>query len=149
MKIVSARRPGSKVIGRVQGISRLAKARLKWLDHYRGHGENAALNLSLLRYQPPDVLQVEATVQSRGISRAWKRGAIGRGTLRQPHLVSGAGSSSVTPEGAVPKVGERQACSAATGARMAGLHLYGGANPELPEGPWRAQGGTPQWYLHS
>ena len=43
MKIVSARRPGSKVIGRVQGISRLAKARLKWLDHYRGHGENAAL----------------------------------------------------------------------------------------------------------
>ena len=42
MKIVSARRPGS-VIGRVQGISRLAKARLKWLDHYRGHGENAAL----------------------------------------------------------------------------------------------------------
>ncbi len=42
-----------------------------------------------------------------------------------------------------------QACSAATGARMAGLHLYGGANPELPEGPWRTQGGTPQWHLHS
>ena len=58
-------------------------------------------------------------------------------------------TSSVTPEGAVPKVGERQACIAATGARMAGLHLYGGANPELPEGPWRTQGGTPQWYLHS
>ena len=42
MKIVGARRSGSKVIGRVQGISRVAKARLKWMDHYGTHG-NAAL----------------------------------------------------------------------------------------------------------
>ena len=42
MKIVGARRSGWKVIGRVLGISRLAKARLKWMDHYQAHG-NAAL----------------------------------------------------------------------------------------------------------
>ena len=42
MKIVGARRPGSKVIGRVQEVSRLAKARLKWMDHYGTH-RNAAL----------------------------------------------------------------------------------------------------------
>ena len=71
MKIVSARRPGSKVIGRVQGISRLAKARLKWLDHYRGHGENAALTCRYFgisrqtfyrwkrRYNPRDLTSLE------------------------------------------------------------------------------------------
>ena len=42
MKIVGARRPGSKNISRVREISRLAKQRLKWMDHYAGHG-NAAL----------------------------------------------------------------------------------------------------------
>ena len=42
MKVVGARRPGSKVIGRVREISRLAKQRLKWMDHYAAHG-NAAL----------------------------------------------------------------------------------------------------------
>ena len=71
MKIVSARRPGSKVIGRVQGISRLAKARLKWLDHCRGHGENAALTCRYFgisrqtfyrwkrRYNPRDLTSLE------------------------------------------------------------------------------------------
>ena len=71
MKIVSARRPGSKVIGRVQGISRLAKARLKWLDHYRGHGEDAALTCRYFgisrqtfyrwkrRYNPRDLTSLE------------------------------------------------------------------------------------------
>ena len=71
MTIVSARRPGSKVIGRVQGISRLAKARLKWLDHYRGHGENAALTCRYFgisrqtfyrwkrRYNPRDLTSLE------------------------------------------------------------------------------------------
>ena len=71
MKIVSARRPGSKVIGRVLGISRLAKARLKWLDHYRGHGENAALTCRYFgisrqafyrwkrRYNPRDITSLE------------------------------------------------------------------------------------------
>ena len=42
MKIVGARRPGSKNISRVREISRLAKQRLKWMDHYAAHG-NAAL----------------------------------------------------------------------------------------------------------
>ena len=42
MKIVGARGPGSKVIGKVQWISRPAKARLKWMDHYAAH-QNAAL----------------------------------------------------------------------------------------------------------
>ena len=71
MKIVSARRPGCKVIGRIQGISRLAKARLKWLDHYRGHGENAALPCRYFgisrqtfyrrkrRYNPRDLTSLE------------------------------------------------------------------------------------------
>ena len=42
MKIVGARGRGSKVIGKVQWISRPAKARLKWMDHYAAH-QNAAL----------------------------------------------------------------------------------------------------------
>ena len=42
MKIVRARGPGSKVVGKVQWISGPAKARLKWMDHYAAH-QNAAL----------------------------------------------------------------------------------------------------------
>ncbi len=70
MKIVGARRPGSKVIGRVQEISRLAKARLKWLNHYATHG-NAALTCRYFgisrqtfyrwkeRYNPRDLRSLE------------------------------------------------------------------------------------------
>ena len=70
MKIVGARRPGSKVIGRVQGISRLAKARSKWVDHYAAHG-NAALTCRYFgisrqtfyrwkrRYNPRDLRSLE------------------------------------------------------------------------------------------
>ena len=70
MKIVGARRPGSKVIGRVQGISRLAKARSKWVDHYAAHG-NAALTCRYFgisrqtfyrwkrRYNPRDLTSLE------------------------------------------------------------------------------------------
>ena len=70
MKIVGARRSGWKVIGRVLGISRLAKARLKWMDHYQAHG-NAALTCRYFgisrqtfyrwkgRYNPRDLTSLE------------------------------------------------------------------------------------------
>ena len=70
MKIVGARRLGSKVIGRVQEVSRLAKARLKWMDHYGTH-RNATLTCRYFgisrqtfyrrkgRYNPRDLSSME------------------------------------------------------------------------------------------
>ena len=42
MKIVGTRGTGSKRISKVQGISRMGRQRLKWMDHYAAH-RNAAL----------------------------------------------------------------------------------------------------------
>ena len=70
MKIIGARTAGSKNIGRVQGISRLAKQHLKWMDHYTAHG-NAALTCRYFgisrqtfyrrkeRYNPRDLRSLE------------------------------------------------------------------------------------------
>ena len=65
MKIVGARRPGSKNISRVREISRLAKQRLKWMDHYAAHG-NAALTCRYFGISRQTFYRVEGTVQLQG-----------------------------------------------------------------------------------
>ncbi len=71
MKIIGARKSGSKVISRVQEISRSAKARLKWMDYYRAHENNASLTCRYFgisrqtfyrwkrRYNPRDLRSLE------------------------------------------------------------------------------------------
>ena len=43
MKIIGARGPGSEGLARVRGLNRMAGQRLKWMDYYGAHHNNAAL----------------------------------------------------------------------------------------------------------
>ena len=43
MKIIGARGPGSEGLARVRGLNRMARQRLKWMDYYGVHHNNAAL----------------------------------------------------------------------------------------------------------
>ena len=71
MKIIRTRGPGTKGLGRVQGISRMARQRLKWMDYYTSHGSNASLTCRYFgmsrqtlyrwkkRYNPRDLSSLE------------------------------------------------------------------------------------------
>ena len=71
MKIIRTRGPGTKGLGRVQGISRMARQRLKWMDYYTSHGSNASLTCRYFgmsrqtlyrwkkRYKPRDLSSLE------------------------------------------------------------------------------------------
>ncbi|HID09737.1 MAG TPA: transposase [Candidatus Latescibacteria bacterium] len=43
MRIVNGTAPGALRLARVQGLSREARQRLRWMDHYGAHGRNASL----------------------------------------------------------------------------------------------------------
>ena len=43
MRIITARVPGATRLARVPELSKTARQRLKWFDHYRARGHNAAL----------------------------------------------------------------------------------------------------------
>ena len=43
MKIITARGPGTKGLARVRGVNRMARQRLKWMDYYGAHHNNATL----------------------------------------------------------------------------------------------------------
>ena len=72
MKIVSSKVPGAFRLAGVQGPSREAKLRLKWMDHYASHGENASLTCRYFgisrqtfyrwkgRYDPRDLSSLES-----------------------------------------------------------------------------------------
>lgn len=72
MHIVSARVPGAARLVRVPELSREARQKLKWMDHYEGHGRNAALTCRYFgisrqtfyrwrrRYDPWDLTTLEA-----------------------------------------------------------------------------------------
>jgi len=43
MRIITARVPGALRLARLLELSKMARQRLKWMDYYRAHGNNAAL----------------------------------------------------------------------------------------------------------
>ena len=43
MRIKTAHVPGAERLARVPELSGEARKRLKWMEHYEGHGRNAAL----------------------------------------------------------------------------------------------------------
>ena len=43
MRIITARVPGASRLARLTELSKMARQRLKWMDYYRAHGNNAAL----------------------------------------------------------------------------------------------------------
>lgn len=71
MRIVTTRVRGAKRLAKVPVLSRMAKQRLKWMEHYRSHGENAALTCRYFgisrqtfyrwkrRYNPRDLATLE------------------------------------------------------------------------------------------
>ncbi len=71
MHIVTARVPGAARLARLPELSRMARQRVKWMDHYRGHGQNAALTCRYFgisrqtfyrwkrRYNPGDLASLE------------------------------------------------------------------------------------------
>jgi transposase InsO family protein len=75
MKIIGARGQGSKTISRVKVISRMAAQRVKWMDYYAAHGNNAALTCRYFgisrqtfyrwrgRYNPRDLSSLEERSQ--------------------------------------------------------------------------------------
>ena len=82
MKIVGARRPGSKNISRVREISRLAKQRLKWMDHYAAHG-NAALTCRYFGISRQTFYRWKGRYNSRGLRSLEERSHRPR-RLRKP-----------------------------------------------------------------
>jgi len=71
MHIVTARVPGATRLARLPELSRMARQRVKWMDHYRVHGGNAALTCRYFgisrqtfyrwkrRYNPRDLASLE------------------------------------------------------------------------------------------
>ena len=71
MKIIGARGPGSEGLARVRGLNRMAGQRLKWMDYYGAHHNNAALTCRYFgissqtfyrwkrRYNPWDLTSLE------------------------------------------------------------------------------------------
>ena len=71
MRIITARVPGAARLARVPELSKMARQRLKWMDHYWAHGKNAALTCRYFgisrqtfyrwkrRYNPRDLSTLE------------------------------------------------------------------------------------------
>ena len=71
MKIITARGPGTKGLARVRGVNRMARQRLKWMDYYGAHHNNATLTCRYFgisrqtfyrwkrRYDPRDLTSLE------------------------------------------------------------------------------------------
>ena len=122
MKIVGARRPGSKNISRVREISREAKAAAEGDGPLRSPRQ-CGIDLSLLRYQPSDILPVEGTVQLQGPEELGREEPQAQ-RLRKPTWSRELALAVLHLREQYP-AGERQAGGNATGPRLAGVHLYG------------------------
>ena len=156
MHIVSARIPGAARLAQVPELSRMARQRLKWFDHYQARGHNVALTCcyfgisrQTLRYaQGQAVLPVEAPLQS--LPPGQLGGAFPSAPALTPaYLVTGTGLGGAAPAGAVPSMGERQAGGIAPRDRMARLYLHGETCSESSEGPQIPAGAPAVWYLHT
>ena len=72
MRIITARVPGAARLARLTELSKMARQRLKWMDYYRAHGNNAALTSRYFgisrqtfyrwkrRYNPRDLSSLES-----------------------------------------------------------------------------------------
>src|SRR5712692_7092340 len=87
-------------------------------------------DLSLLRYQPSDLLSLEAPLRSP--EPPHPGGSLAPASPpASPHLDGGASGASPPPAGAVPALGQGQAGGAVAAGGLGGLGLDGGPDPDL------------------
>ena len=147
MKIIRTRGPGTKSLAMVQGILRMARQRLKWMDHYRAH-RNAALTCRYFgisrqtfyrwrrRYNPRDLRSLEDR------SHKPKR-------LRRPTWCRELAVAVLHLREQYPRWGKDKL---AVLLRERGWEVSTsmvGTHPDPPEGTRGAQGATQYRYFHS
>ena len=147
MKIVGARGPGSKVIGKVQWISRPAKARLKWMDHYAAH-QNAALTCRYFGISRQTFYRWKRRYNSRDLTRLEDRSHRPR-RRRQPTWSRELALAVLHLREQYPRWGkDKLAVLLHREGWVVSTSMVGRILTYL-EGPWGPQGAAPQWCLNS
>lgn len=118
MCIISAAVPYAARLAAVgPELSKAARYRLKWMNHYRTHGGNAALTCRVLRDQPPDLLPLAAPVRSCRPDQPGGPHALPEAPA-PAYLEPRAGGAGPPAPAPVPPVGEGQGRGPAPGAGL-------------------------------